>query len=1066
MLPRNIKGLLWVLLLLAAGPVEGLAQDRPEGGREFRRTGIHDGNLVFTRYSNFGNLGSRFEPPKMEWPKGSGQWYGFEFVMMAGAEVQDVNGQFIRIVTENYTNSGSFDVSPDGTHTYGWEPLAGYLNPGSENELDYPPMSHLEASWPDQWPIDYPGEPGSRDGLWNGEFGAFVRGDQESYYVMDDRNNDEFDYFPFTRSSADSSDYPVGLRGLGLQVRVRGYQWVNVQAEDILIVRYDIENVSDKDLTKVVFGMYVDPAVGGQGDSVDDFANFERQDDIVYMWDRDGLDNRGRPGVGYFGFAFLESPGDPLDGEDNDQNGIADEVQDDERGTLITGTENVLSALGSSYDMGQFESFFGSALLRPAVESGVWWTGDEDADWVAFNDLNQNGIREANETLLDDRGSDGLGPNDDGYVGPDSDGSEGNGQPDQGEPNFGKTDNDESDQIGLTSYVLRPAGNVSDDERTWLEMEPNRFGGEMPSNLAFIYGSGYFSLPRFDTRKFAITSLFGRDFDDILRNKRTMQKIYDADYSFAKPPNKSELSVVAGDQTAVLMWDNIAEFSRDPIYGPDFEGYLVYRATDPSFNTIKTITDAFGNPILWKPIAQFDRENGLKGPHPIQIGETGAVFNSGTDSGLRYYYKDTGLDNGRKYYYAVVPYDTGYDLDFFSRGISTLDKLTAIAPTEASKIIQTDLIGNVTFVDKNTAVVVPNAPAAGALLGGISGEVTLEGPATGEVVVEVLVTDSLDAGARYEVTFTDTTKARLTKGIQIREVTSDRTLYESAVFDSLDLSRRLLAGMNFRVYTPEVATPVMQGWTEGSSNLRGEVDLVVSERSVPIPEDVEIQMGAPGVDSSFVQFAFERRIPVDFQVIGVTSGKKYKFILEETGVPDERLSPGDVITMVFDQAGFRFNLGWRFTFTGPVGENPILPESGDVYRLDVSKPFSALDVVSFSTTETSFDSAEAEDAMSNIYVVPDPYVVSASWEKPLFNASGRGERRIDFVNLPPQCTIRIFNIAGKLVQVLEHDTPLENGSESWDLVSKDGLTVSFGVYFFHVDAPDIGEATGKFTLIK
>ena len=46
---------------------------------------------------------------------------------------------------------------------------------------------------------------------------------------------------------------------------------------------------------------------------------------------------------------------------------------------------------------------------------------------------------------------------------------------------------------------------------------------------------------------------------------------------------------------------------------------------------------------------------------PVQIGETGAVFNTGTDSGLRYYYEDTGLDNGRSYYYALVPYDAGYD---------------------------------------------------------------------------------------------------------------------------------------------------------------------------------------------------------------------------------------------------------------------------------------------------------------------------------------------------------------------------------------------------------------------
>ena len=51
----------------------------------FRRTGIHDGNLVYTRYSNFGKLGSRYEPPKMEWPKGSGTWDGDEFIMMAGA---------------------------------------------------------------------------------------------------------------------------------------------------------------------------------------------------------------------------------------------------------------------------------------------------------------------------------------------------------------------------------------------------------------------------------------------------------------------------------------------------------------------------------------------------------------------------------------------------------------------------------------------------------------------------------------------------------------------------------------------------------------------------------------------------------------------------------------------------------------------------------------------------------------------------------------------------------------------------------------------------------------------
>lgn len=1042
------------------------AQDAPEAGREYRRTGVHDGNLVYTRFANFGNLGSRYEPPKMEWPKGSGQWYGFEFVMMAGAEVIDASGQPVQIVSENYTNPGSFDISPDGSHTYGWEPLAGYFNEGPENENQYPAMSHLPETWPRQWPHDYPGDPGARDGRWNGEFGAYTRADQESYYVMDDRNNDEFDYYPFTGSSTDSADYPVGRRGLGLQVAVRGYQWVNVQAEDILIVRYDIKNVSDKDLEKVVFGMYVDPAVGGEGDSVDDLASFDQQDDIVYMWDRDGLDNKGRPGVGYFGFAFLESPGEPLDEEDNDLDGITDERQDNPAGTRIEGQAAVAQQAGSVHNLADFERFFGSLETRPAYRAGVWWTGDEDLDWVAFEDLDGNGVRDEGERLLDDKGSDGIGPEDEGYTGPDSDGTEDNGRPDAGEPNFGKTDNDESDQIGLTSFLLRPAGNVSDDARTWSEMEPGRFGGEMPGNLAFIYGSGYFSLPVGETRKFAITTVFGRDYDDILRNKRTMQRIYDADYSFARPPNKPTLTAIPGDGRVVLMWDDRAELSRDPIYGEDFEGYLIYRSTDPSFNTIKTITDAFGNPILWKPIAQFDRKNGLRGPHPVQIGETGAVFNTGNDTGLRYYYVDEGLDNGRTYYYAVVSYDTGYDLDFFDRGISDRDKLTPIAPTESSKIIQTDLVGNVIGLDRNTAAVVPNAPAAGYVAGHLDGEVVHEGPGTGTVDVEVVLSDSLSDGNRYRVSFTDTTKARLTRGVRIEETTSGRVLYEAAVFDSVALATQILDGMNVRISTPDAPEPLTMGWTEGRSNLRAQVDLFESERSIPLPEDIELRIGEPGVDTSFVEFVFQQGIPVNFEVWGTTSGQQYDFFFEETGPQDHVLSPGDIITLVFDQVGFRYSLSWRLTFTGPNGEDPVLPRAGDVYRMTVSKPLSSLDVFTFSTRASAFDEMLATNALDDIYVVPDPYVVSASWEKPLFNASGRGERRIDFVNLPPRCTIRIFNTAGKLVQVLEHDDPVEDGSESWDLVSKDGLTVSFGVYIYHVDAPGIGEKVGKFTLIK
>lgn len=1050
------------LLVGAALALPASAQRRPEAGREYRRTGIHDGNLVYTRYANFGNLGSRPLPPKMEWPKGSGQWYGFEFVMMAGAEVVDTRGRVMQIVSENYTNPGSFDVAPDGSHTYGWEPLAGYFNLGAANDLQYPAMSHMPNTWPAQWPHDYPGDRGERDGRWNGEFGAYTRADQESYYVMDDRNNDEFLYYPFVGNAQDSTR----LRGLGMEVAVRGYQWVNVQAEDILIVRYDIRNVSDKDLDKVVFGMYVDPAIGGEGDSVDDLADFQREDDITYMWDRDGLDNRGRPGVGYFGFAFLESPGDPLDDEDNNQNGVTDETQDNVPGQRLEGQGAIQAYAAANYNMTDFVATFGPIANRPAFQFGVWWTGDEDMDWVPFEDLNGNGIRDEGEPLLDDKGSDGVGPDDEGYLGPDSDGTEGNGRPDQGEPNFGQTDNSESDQIGLTSFLLRPAGNVSDDARTWSEMEPGRFGGEMPSNVAFIYGSGYFSLPVGETRKFAIATVFGTDYDDIIRNKRTMQRIYDADYSFARPPNKPILTAIAGDQKVVLRWDDSAESSRDPIYGRDFEGYFIYRATDPSFNSVKTITDAFGNPVLWKPIAQFDKANGLAGPHPVQIGESGAVYNMGTDSGLQYYYVDEGLDNGRRYYYAVVSYDHGYDTDFYARGIAERDRLVPIAPSESAKIIQTDLVGNVTFLDRNTASVVPNAPAAGYVAGSIEGELEHTGPATGRVDVDVVVPDSLEDGNNYRITFTDTTRARLTNGIRIEEVNSGRTVYEAAAFDSVALATQLVDGMVFRVYTPEAPAPTSWGWTEGSSTLQGRVGVPPSDRAVRLPEDVEIRIGQMGVDTTYTEFVFQQGTPVDFEVYGVTTGRKYDFFFTEVQPADGRITPGDIVTMVFDAQGFRYSLGWEFTFTAPASGDVVLPQAGDVFAVEVSKPYSSLDQVTFTTRASAFDSGLATASLDRIYVVPDPYVTNASWERPLYNATGRGERRIDFVNLPPQCTITIYNTAGKLVQTLHHDSPMQDGSASWDLVSKDGLSVSFGVYIYHVNAPGIGERIGKFTLIK
>ncbi len=103
--------------------------------------------------------------------------------------------------------------------------------------------------------------------------------------------------------------------------------------------------------------------------------------------------------------------------------------------------------------------------------------------------------------------------------------------------------------------------------------------------------------------------------------------------------------------------------------------------------------------------------------------------------------------------------------------------------------------------------------------------------------------------------------------------------------------------------------------------------------------------------------------------------------------------------------------------------------------------------------------------MDKVAVVPNPYVTAAEWE-PATAITGRGPRMIQFINLPEKCTIRIFTIRGEVVRTIEHEGTGGNGAEWWDLKTQDDQDIAFGMYLYHVDAPGIGETTGKFAIVK
>ena len=1112
------------------------AQD--QGNEQYLRKGLHTGNLVETSFLNRGQLadgyhGSNFE---MMWPRGSGVSYGFLFDFFVAGEVLNTDGDTIHIISDCFKRGG-LEEAPDGSHWWFWEPLPGYFNdrhlntteyfiggisedvgidgyPNTNdygegngildlgedmnsngildesliNVLEYPAMSHAPETWPEYWPAQsYPGDdrflneprPGKRAGRWNGEFGAYVRGDQESYYVMDDRENDEFEYYPFT-DSLSMLPWPEGRRGLGLTVEVRNYQWNHPLAEDILISRYNIINFG-KQINRAIVGMYSDVDVGNTlgGDDSD----YDTNDDITYVWEKSGLADNGLP-TGYFGFAFLESPGLSENRKDDDDDGLIDESQGNN--------------IDEDGDWRPWDDTNGNGIYD---NEDVNHNGELDAG----EDLNGNGKWDI-EPIFDDVGSDGLGPEDEGYPGPDDNGTEANGRPDQGEPNFGKTDNDEIDQVGLTSWYLKDVDdNLGHDEQFWnIELIPGTFAidDNYARDVAFTYGSGYIPLERgLDKfQRYAIACLFGIDEQDIFRNKRTMQKIYDSDYSFTKAPSKPLLMTVVGDKRVTLIWDKRAEKSRDPIYGKDFEAYKIYKSTEPYWQEIKTITDAFGTPLLLKHLAIFDLENGLYGPHPVEFGiesqSYGVHQDMGSDSGLRHSYVDTNLDNGRTYYYAVVSMDKGYDHDFFERGLSDRENLSPTFPSECSAVIQTDALGRPTLVDRNCAVVTPVEAAAGYETPNLGeGVKHVQGDGTGNVAVNILIPDSIKTGHTYQIIFEDdaslekwdkTLPTGLTKTGFIVDVTTGDTLLSSSEIEGMEIEDQIIQGFQIKINNDDSVIVDQNGWISGRSNLTARIEGYIQE-SRAIPKDFEIRTGELGFGESYSMVP-GRAKPTNYKVFDITDPEdEFEVIYghnDYDATPDSpdslsgilslndeivlRANPLEVI-ISGDTTIFYTASSWRIFFELPRGVEDFeadVPGADFVYRFTTKKPFDRDDIFEFTMLGGTYSEAQASADLDDIYVVPDPYIAASTLEPRLVRQTGRGQRRVDFVNLPPKCKISIFTMSGQMVQEIEHDSPMDKGREPWDMRTKDGIEVAFGVYIFHVDVPGVGEKIGKFAIIK
>ncbi|RJP73161.1 MAG: hypothetical protein C4539_01955 [Ignavibacteriales bacterium] len=140
--------------------------------------------------------------------------------------------------------------------------------------------------------------------------------------------------------------------------------------------------------------------------------------------------------------------------------------------------------------------------------------------------------------------------------------------------------------------------------------------------------------------------------------------------------------------------------------------------------------------------------------------------------------------------------------------------------------------------------------------------------------------------------------------------------------------------------------------------------------------------------------------------------------------------------------------------------------AGDTLYLYTDLPYNGNTKYRFKVSGQKINSEVAKQSLDRIKVVPNPYVVTALWEPQNPYSSGRGPRKVQFIHLPEKCTIRIYTLDGTLVRKLEHDSNMRDGSESWDLLTKDNMDISYGVYIYHVEAPGLGEYVNRLLIIK
>jgi hypothetical protein len=865
---------------------------------------------------------------------------------------------------------------------------------------------------------------------------------------------------------------PGSGRPIGLEVYQTGYVWNYQQVENMVYLTYQIKNVSGHNLHDCYVGFSVDPDVGC--DYTDDImagivgrwykygaADSLWADNLTYIWSEHQEPGPPPWWPGTIGFDLIQTPYDLVTSADKDHDSIPDQ-----------------------YEM---DSAYYVTNLPPAK-----WDADYDGvpDWRDPPQIPQHGMTALKQVT----GAPGAGMD---------------------------PSNDCEYYLTMAGYNFKTGA-----------YEPYDTFPRLPDDQVFMNASGPFDLlaDEMTTVVFMIVladwhGFYGRPDSALVRADCSGQSVCDHHWFLPGPPSSPVLTCVPGDKQMTLIWNNASETEPDkyyrvvsnpgsPLYDPyyqqfDFQGFRIWRSQT-------------GRPGDWTLLGFHDRADGVtftvSDPYLPE-----SLWIQATDNGIVHSYVDHDVRNGFAYYYFVTAFDRNYIKGKYdSVFIDTfyVDTLTHDTTWDYDSI---QVVGGLplTFESSRPEAVtaVPRREAANYIPAGIPTDSTVFGEPRLDTLVTAVATNPMDidpnqplyvemekpeyyiwaetgtnhvmkqyAGAVYRVMLKNGAGVIVDS---VRSAVKIGTGYESYEFAACkgisvtcDLGTPLFSAAAVNLFedvlvpaggypetllVPEVLSPVpnfenspnyAQGFwayrghdytvtwhvAGGKSRTATVIDCFTAD-TIPFYAFKNDTVTAP----NGACWCFNRSATLSgpFPIMGSDT-------LEYRGSPGTRTKS-------------LYIMGGMINLKKGIGiDSLILPQDGEVWTVTANKdylPPSVCGRIIIRGYPGYFGTAPIP---LNVKVVPNPYIVDNEWQRSSLI------RRVRFINLPNQCTIRIFNLNGELVKTLLHaETTAEGkgvvnnagGDEWWDLLSASRNLVASGVYIFNVESK-VGEQTGKFAIVR